>query len=247
MGWVRGRVCDLRQWNERLFSLSVEASVEPFKAGQYNRLRLIIGGQEVSRPYSYVNHPDEQPLEFHFVRLADGGLSIGLSELAPGDAVDLMPRSTGLFTLDTVPDAQALWLVATGTGIGPYLSILATQEPWQRFSEVRLIHCVRHVSDLSYRDRIEALSRPYQDRFRYVPLVTREVMECALDQRIPLALESGVLEEKAGLILHPAQSQVMLCGNPEMVRDTQALLRDRGFKRNRRGDPGQITIETYWT
>jgi ferredoxin--NADP+ reductase len=246
MGWVTGRVCELRQWNERLFSLSVEASIEPFKAGQYNRLRLTVGGEEVSRPYSYVNSPTEQLLEFHFVRLEHGCLSIRLAQLVPGDAVDLMPRSTGLFTLDTVPDAQALWLLATGTGLGPYLSILATQEPWERFSEIRLIHCVRQVSDLSYRDRIEALSGPYKGRFKYVPLVTRESMEGALTQRIPLALESGSLEERAGLELHPEHSQVMLCGNPEMVRETQAVLRARGFKRNRRGDPGQITVENYW-
>lgn len=246
MGWVTGRVCELQQWNERLFSLRVDASIEPFKAGQYNRLRLRVGGDEVSRPYSYVNSPDRQPLEFHFVRLERGCLSVELSRLCPGDAVDLMPRSSGLFTLDTLPDAHALWLMATGTGIGPYLSMLATSEPWVRFAQIRLIHCVRQVADLSYGGRIQALVSLHPDRFRYIPLVTREEMNGALKRRIPDALEQGILEEMAGLVLDPKQAQVMLCGNPDMVSDTQARLRLRGFRRNRRGDPGQITIENYW-
>lgn len=246
MGWVKGRVVELRRWTERLFSLRVDAEIEPFKAGQYNRLRLFVGDQWVGRPYSYVNAPDRRPLEFHFVAVPEGPLTSRLIHLQPGDEVELMPRSTGLFTLDQVPDGNDLWLFATGTGLGPFLSILGTDEPWERFENICLVHSVRVAAELSYRDRIQGFIERAPDRFRYLPLVSRERCAGALCARIPATLADGRLEDLAALSIEPEHSQVMLCGNPDMVRDTQAVLRGRGLHRNRRSQPGQITVENYW-
>lgn len=246
MGWVKGQVRDVRRWTDRLFSLRVDADVEPFKAGQYNRLRLLIGDEWVARPYSYVNPPGARPLEFHLVTVPEGPLTNRLVRLQPGDEVELMPRSTGLFTLDQLPDARDLWLLGTGTGVGPFLSMLATDEPWSRFENIRLVHSVRYVAELSYPERIQGYASRVPGRFRYLPMLTREGMEGVLQGRIPEALRDGRLESRAGLAIDPVHTQAMICGNPDMVRDTQAVLRERGLQRNRRGHPGQITVENYW-
>ena len=246
MGWVKGRVREIKRWTERLFSLCVDADIEPFKAGQYNRLRLFIGDEWVGRPYSYVNPPDRRPLEFHLVTVPEGPLTNRLIHLQPGDEVELMPRSTGLFTLDQLPDARDLWLLATGTGLGPFLSMLGTEEPWERFENIRLVHSVRQASELTYRDRIETFAERAPGRFGYVPMVSREVCAGALCARIPATIEDGRLEHLASLAIEPEHAQVMICGNPDMVRDTQAVLKGRGLRRNRRSQPGQITVENYW-
>ncbi len=246
MGWVKGQVREIKRWTERLFSLRVDADVEPFKAGQYNRLRLFIGGEWVARPYSYVNPPDVRPLEFHLVTVPDGPLTNRLLHLQPGDDVELMPRSTGLFTLDQLPDARDLWLLATGTGLGPFLSMLGTDEPWRRFENIRLVHSVRYAAELSYRDRIDGFAQRAPGRFHYQPLVTRETVGTIPRARIPGFLEQGQLEALCGLEIDREHSQVMICGNPDMVRDTQSVLKARGLQRNRRGHAGQIAVENYW-
>lgn len=246
MGWVKGQVREIKRWTERLFSLSVDADIEPFKAGQYNRLRLFVGDEWVARPYSFVNPPQVRPLEFHLVAVPEGPLSNRLIHLQPGDELELMPRSTGLFTLGQLPDARDLWLLATGTGLGPFLSILGTDEPWERFENIRLVHSVRHAAELSYPERIENFAGRSPGRFRYQPLVTREALGDIPQIRISNALEDGSLQKRLGLAIHPEHSQVMICGNPDMVRDTQAVLKTRGLRRNRRGHPGQITVENYW-
>lgn len=245
-GWVQGEVREIRRWTERLFSLRIDAEVEPFRAGQYNRLRLWIDGEWVARPYSYVNAPDVRPLEFYLVTVPDGPLTNRLVQLHPGDCVELMPRASGLFTLDHVPEARDLWLVSTGTGLGPFLSILRSHECWQRFEQVRLVHGVRHANDLNYRDTLLDLAREHAGRFRYLPIVSREGTPDALQGRITEALLDGRLERAAGREIAAETTQVMLCGNPEMVRDSQALLRARGLERCRRGHPGEITVENYW-
>jgi ferredoxin--NADP+ reductase len=245
-GWVQGEVREIRRWTERLFSLSIDAQVEPFQAGQYNRLRLWIDGEWVARPYSYVNATDVRPLEFYLVTVPDGPLTNGLVQLHPGDSVELMPRASGLFTLENVPDARDLWLVSTGTGLGPFLSILRSGMCWERFEQVRLVHGVRYAADLSYRDTLLELARDHAGQFRYLPIVSREEAPGALRGRITEALIDGRLERAAGREIAAESAQVMLCGNPEMVREIQAGLRERGLQRCRRGHPGQITVENYW-
>jgi len=244
--WCEGRVVDLRQWTDKLFSIRVEADVQSFIAGQFTKLGLIVEDEFVERPYSYVNAPHEQPLEFYFVTVPDGPLTGAMTRLKPGDAIWVMRKPTGFLTLDEVPDARHLWMLSTGTAIGPFLSILKTENAWQRFEHVVLAHAVRLASELSFSETITSLNDRYPDRFRFIPFVSREDTHFAIRARIPVAIEDGRLERKAGLQITPEQSQVMICGNPDMVRSTQTVLEERGLRRNRRRTPGHISVENYW-
>lgn len=244
--WSAGRVVALHRWVDGLYSLRVEAEVEPFEAGQFGQLGLVIEGEFVSRPYSFVNAPNERPLDFYFIVIPEGRLTPRLETLRSGDAVWVARKPSGLFTLSRVPPGKFLWMLATGTALGPFLSILKTGEPWRRFEKIVLVHGVRTRLELAYQDTIAGFRRDHPDRFRFFASVTRELCPQAFSIRIPQAIVSGLLEEAAELPLLPEDSQVMICGNPAMVKDTVTLLQARGFKENLRKQPGQITTERYW-
>jgi ferredoxin/flavodoxin---NADP+ reductase len=244
--WADGRIVEKKFWTERLVSLRVDAQVDLFKAGQFARLALEINGEVVARPYSYVNAPQERPLEFYFITLPEGPLTTRMAAMGPGDAIFVSPRPSGLLTLSELPDAEHLWLLSTGTAIGPFLSILKTQEPWQRFARVVLVHAVRTAAELSYREIIDRIEERQGRQFTYVPFVTREDAGFAIRARVPEAIVDGRLEHRAGIPIGAGHSQVMICGNPAMVDDTLKTLENRGLKRNKRKDPGQISVETYW-
>lgn len=244
--WIEGRVVGQTRWTERLYSLRVEAQGPAFQAGQFAKLALEIDGEMVARPYSFVNAPGTQPHEFYYVTAPGGPLTVRLVTLVPGDNIKLAPAAAGFLVLSEVPDGQNLWLLATGTAIGPFLSILATDAPWQRYREVVLVHAVREAAELTYRDTIQSLMRRYPSRLRMVSFVSREVMPGALSGRVPGAIIDGRLELTAGVALSASASQVMICGNPAMVADTFEALKVRGMKKHRRRDPGQITVENYW-
>jgi ferredoxin--NADP+ reductase len=244
--WVEGRVVEQRRWADRLYSIRVEAAIEPFQAGQFSRLALEIGGEAVARPYSFVNAPNEALLEFHYVHLDAGPLTSGLVALAPGDPILVAPRAAGYLTLSEVSEADHLWMLATGTGVGPFLSILKTDDPWRRFERVVLVHAVRTAAELSYQDTLRSLGAVRGDQFVYLPFVSREETDFAIRGRIPDAIRQGRLEGAAGIAIEAARSQVMLCGNPDMVAETMAVLEARGLRRHKRKDPGQIHVESYW-
>jgi ferredoxin--NADP+ reductase len=244
--WSEGIVEEVRHWTRTLHSLRVRADIEPFVAGQFTKLGLTIGDEFVTRPYSYVNAPHETTLEFYFVTVPDGPLTKRLKNMSAGQAVEVMRRAAGFLTLDELPEAPHLWLLATGTGIGPFLSILKTSQAWQRFEQIVLVHAVRLATELSYPDTVARLQQEYPERFHYVPVVSREDTDLALRGRVPALIEGGLLEQRAGLGFASELSQVMLCGNPEMVKATVATLEGRGLARNRRRSPGQISVENYW-
>jgi len=244
--WLEGRVVRLHRWTDRLYSLQVQAEIPPFKAGQFTRLALEIDGEMVARPYSFVNGPDNPLLEFYFIRVPGGPLTARLIELKPGDPLFIAPRSAGFFTLDEIPAAEVLWMLSTGTALGPFLSILSTAQPWRRYRRIVLVHAVRYVPELTYRDEIDALLAAHPQQLQYIPFVSREPVDFALHGRVTNALVNGTLEARAGLTLDAENSQVMICGNPSMVADTQQALEARGLKKNRRREPGQITTEQYW-
>lgn len=244
--WVEGKVVRKTRWTERLFSLQVDAPVEPYKAGQFTKLALDIDGERVSRPYSYVNPPQRRPLEFYFITVPDGPLSTRLERLDVGDALWVQARAAGMFVLDELPEARNLWLLSTGTALGVFLAILNTEQPWQRFENIVLVHGVRTGEELTYREAIAALNEQHPDQFRMISVVSREDVEGALRGRLTHAIEDGRLEDRAGAALSADTSQVMICGNSDMVRDTTALLEARGMQRNRRREPGHFTIEKYF-
>ncbi|MDX8378588.1 MAG: ferredoxin--NADP reductase [Gallionella sp.] len=244
--FVAGRVVGKRRWTERLFSLQIAAAVTPFQAGQFIKLALEINGEVVGRPYSFVNAPGEQLLEFYVIQVPKGLLSQRLAALEVGDAVQVSQRPAGFLTLAEVPESKHLWLLSTGTGIGPFLSILKTEAPWQRFERIILVHAVRHAEELAYGETIHEFSKLQGEQFCFVPFVSREETDFALRARIPEAIAEGRLEARAGIALATQNSQVMLCGNPAMLSDTSTALRVRGLKKNRRNEPGHVTLESYW-
>lgn len=243
--WLEGKIIERKQWTDGLFSLRFEADIGTFKAGQFVRIGLDIDGERVGRPYSLVNAPHEPLLEIYFNVVMGGPLSPRLANLGPGDTLWVSKGANGFLVLDEVPEARHLWLLATGTGIGPFLSILKTEAPWGRFDKVILGHSVGYASELAYRDTIDAVCSAHKGKLDYVQLVTRESALGALAQRIPSTIESGELEQRTGIKLAPESSHVMLCGNSAMITDVTEVLSKRAMQRHRRREPGHITTEKY--
>ena len=238
--WLTTRVVENRHWTESLFSLRVEGAQLRFQAGQFVRIALDVGGERVARAFSFVNPPDDPMLEFYGVIVPEGLLSPPLARLKAGDELYVAPNPAGFLILAEVPDGETLWLISTGTGLAPFLSILRTPTPWQRFRNVVLVHAVRHARELVYRDVISATPA------KYVSFVSREAAPGSLAGRVPAAIADGRLEAAAGVALTAANSHVMLCGNPQMLKDVQAALALRGMKKHRRRAPGHITVESFW-
>ncbi|MDG2091134.1 MAG: ferredoxin--NADP reductase [Gammaproteobacteria bacterium] len=244
--WIEGRVVENIHWHENLFSLKIEADIPQFTAGQFMSLALEINNERVARPYSFLSSPGQSPLEFFFYVASDGVLSNALVKLERGDKVILKSKAQGFFILDEIPATRDLWMVGTGTGIAPYFSILGAEEVWQKYDNVVLVEGVRSSKDLPYMDLIEKISQAHPDNFKFQAFVSREDFPNAIKGRIPASLSDGTLEQKVGLTLSPSDSQVMLCGNPDMVKDCVETLKSRGFEKNLRRSPGQITTENYW-
>jgi ferredoxin/flavodoxin---NADP+ reductase len=243
--WVKGTVVGKHVWADGLYSLQLDAPVADFRAGQYIKVALDIDGERVGRAYSLVSPPPDRPLEVLFNEVPGGPLTPYLSNLNPGDSVWVSAEPGGIFTLETVPSAETLWLLATGTGLGVYLSMLRTPDPWERFRRVVLVHGVRSAADLVYGETITAIAARHGDRFIFVPAVSRESYLPGLDGRITDLLSSGALEDRAGGRITPESSHVMLCGNSAMIKDAKLILEARGLVRHRRNAPGHYSAEHY--
>ncbi|WP_340616495.1 ferredoxin--NADP(+) reductase [Xenorhabdus entomophaga] len=245
--WVTGKVTDITNWTGSLFSIKVHAPIEKFTAGQFAKLALEIEGERIQRAYSYVNSPDDNNLEFYLVTVPEGKLSSRLVTLKTGDELLVTEQAAGFFVLDEIPDCQTLWMLSTGTAIGPYLSILQQGVNLERFENIVLVHAVRWGQDLSYLPMMQQLEKKLQGKLRIQTIVSREKYPDSLMGRIPALIESGELESAVGLPIQAENSHVMLCGNPQMVRDTQQLLKEqRNMVKHLRRKPGHITSEQYW-
>ncbi len=259
--WIRGRLAARRQWTGNLFSLLVEAGPIAFEAGQFVKIGLagieglaLPAGDEgiLGRPYSFVNPPQDPLLEFLCVEVPGGPLSPRLARLQPGDEIHVARQPAGFLVLSEIPDADTLWMISTGTGVGPFLSILRTEAPWRRFRQIVLVQGTRQLAERSHRELIDAIRLEHPQQFRMVSLVTRDVLspaeggEALLQGRIPAALADGRLEAAAAAKLDPESAHVMLCGNPAMIDEVTELLKARGMRRHRRRTPGHITVENYW-
>ena len=244
--WVQGEVVDVKHWTETLYSVKVSAPNVEFIAGQYTKVSLSINDQEVARPYSFVNSPNEDILEFYSVSVPNGPLSTAMQKLKEGDNINIGPKGNGFLILNEIPMTENIWMLATGTAIGPYLSILKTKDSWTKFKKVVLVHAVRFEKELTYQDTIRDIKDQYGDRFIYISYVSREETNTSLRGRIPKDIGNGVLEKEANLQMNPNNTHVMICGNPAMLKDTTVELKKIGLKKHRRSSPGHITTENYW-
>lgn len=256
--WFPSKVLEKKVWTEGLFTLTIDGSgVQEFEAGQFLHLAGFPNGlpadaddetrekQRVNRPYS-VASPHGDKLEFFVVRVDGGELTPHLWQLEPGDDIEVSDKAAGRFTLEKTPDAENLWLIATGTGLAPYIAMLRTEEPWQRFKKIVLVHGVRYARDLAYTEELKSLEQERGDCFRVLQTLTREATESTLEGRIPNLVADGSLEKAADCEMSAAASAVLLCGNPAMLDSMEELLGERKMLRHRSKSPGQIVLERYW-
>jgi ferredoxin--NADP+ reductase len=245
------RVLDVRHWNDRLFSF--RTTRDPgfrFDSGHFVMLGLAVDGRPLLRAYSIASAHYDEHLEFLSVKVADGPLTSRLQHLAPGDEVIVSRKPTGTLVLDNLKPGRRLYLLGTGTGLAPYLSIVRDPQTYERFEHVVVCHGVRRISDLAYAGYLERelphdpyLGELVRGKLVYYPTVTREPFRHR--GRITDAIADGTLAAVTGLpSLDPADDRVMLCGSPAMLEDTGALLDGRGFQASpRMHEPGDYVFE----
>ena len=157
-----------------------------------------------------------------------------------------MDKASGFFVMNEVPDGKNLWMIATGTGLGVFISLLKSKDPWEKFENIILIHGVRESAELIYTEQISNFKKNNPKNFQYISSVTREIKEGSLNERITQSIKNGTLEKMTDININK-DSQFMVCGNPDMINEILKLLGNNyGLERNRRSKPGNITLEKYW-
>ena len=209
--------------------------------------------EDIFRAYSIVSSPFDEILEFFSIVIPDGAFTSQLQHLEVGDELLLNTMPFGFLTLARYqkPLPKDLWLLATGTGLAPFLSMLQDLKTWEDYEHIVLAYSARSTEELAYMDKIESLQEDFGSlvenpaKLIFIPIVTREPIEGALTERLPKLLLDGTLQARAGIDLDIDSTHVMLCGNPEMVEDTKETLKRLGLVMNRRGE-GNIAVENYW-
>ena len=242
--FLKTQVIMQSEWAPGLVTIQLKDSLPAFLPGQFAQLGLDIAGKRVRRSYSISSAPGEAP-EFFISEVKNGELSPSLVEGGQSGSLFLDPEPLGYFTLNEVPDCDTLWLVSTGTGLGPTISMLRTPNALDRFKRIIVIHGARQLSHLAYRDEI--LERAHKDsRLSYLPCVSRECTNFeSFRGRITTGFQDGFLEKWAGQNFDE-RSHMLLCGNPKMIDEMTAQLKERGFEKHRRRKPGHYNFERYW-
>lgn len=244
------KVLSVHRWTNNLFSFTMTRPAHfKFTAGQFARIGLKVGDDLVVRAYSVVSSPFDETLEFFSIVVPDGAFTSNLQHLEVGDELYLEKIPYGFLTLARyqVPMPHDLWLLATGTGLAPFISMLQDFETWSKYSSITLVYSVRTASELAYVERIQEIADSFGEGhtgFKFVPIITRDP-NAPLHDRLPVLIENGELEQAVGIDFNPETTHVMLCGNPQMVDDTKDALKARGLTMNRRGE-GNIAVENYW-
>ncbi|PYC17504.1 ferredoxin--NADP(+) reductase [Pseudomonas jessenii] len=251
--FTRQTLLDVKPLTPSLFTL--RTTRDPgfrFRAGQFARLGVVkADGITVWRAYSMVSSPFDEHLEFFSIVVPGGEFTSELSRLEVGDTLLVDRQAFGYLTLDRFVDGRDLWLLSTGTGVAPFLSILQDFDVWERFARIILVYSVREARELAYQSLIAGLAQrdylaEHIHKLQFIPTVTRESHPGALAGRITTLIENGELERAAGVELSAEHSRVMLCGNPQMIDDTRALLKKRHMSLSLTRRPGQVAVENYW-
>lgn len=224
-----------------------------FTPGQYSRLGLSDAqGSMIWRPFSVTSAPDDDFLEYYGVLVPGGLFSNLIGKLEAGATIWIERQLFGFMTADRFDEGEDLWLLATGTGIGPFISILRDAPVWKKFRNIVIAHGVKHSGDLSFRHILQEMqgkSRGEGAAMLYIiEAVTRtaQLAPGQLHGRLTALLDNGELERAAHLPLTAQNSRVMMCGNPAMIEDLRKLLHVRGLRPCRRALPGQFVTENYW-
>jgi ferredoxin--NADP+ reductase len=246
-------ITEITTWAPNLFSFKLTRfSGYRFIPGQFSRLGIKKeDGTIVWRAYSIVSASYDEFLEYFSIVVPDGEFTSRLSKLEVGDEVLVEKMNYGFLTTARFEQGKDLWMLATGTGLAPFISILYELETWDAYENIVLVYSVREANELAYMEAIDGLKSheyfgEFAHKFRFLPVVTREKFPGALDKRIPVLLENGELEEKLGLPLNKERSRIMICGNPEMVDDTRGWFTEHGYTVSRRSKPGHLALENLW-
>lgn len=244
MDWVQTKLAKRVDWAPGLSTFCFDQALD-FDAGQWVNISAELKGERVRRAYSIASAPGA-PVELFITEVEGGALSPSLFDLEIGQSLQMENKARGFFTLEHVPSAEELWLVGTGTGVAPYISMLRNGAVLDRYATIVVVHGVRHGVHLAYAEEICDF-RTASGAVRYVPIVSRDAEKPGIvPGRITNALQSGALERAAEVKLDPARTHMMICGNPDMIKELMTLLGERGLKRHKVREPGHITIERYW-
>lgn len=245
------RVLDVRHWNDTLFSFrTTRDAALRFENGHFVMIGLPVEGRPLLRAYSIASANYEDHLEFFSIKVQDGPLTSRLQNLKPGDDIIVSRKPTGTLLIGDLLPGRNLYLLSTGTGLAPFLSIIRDPETYERFEKVILVHGVRQVSDLAYHDYLtqelpnhELLGELVREKLVYYPTATREPFR--YNGRLTELIQSGKLFADIGLrSFTPDDDRAMLCGSPGMLADTRALLDARGFQVSPHiGTPGHYVFE----
>jgi ferredoxin--NADP+ reductase len=247
---LRERVTEVHHWTDTLFSFKTTRNPGfRFKSGYFTMIGLEQEGRPLLRAYSLASAHYEEELEFFSIKVADGPLTSRLQNIRIGDELLVNSKATGTLVEDNLLPGRHLYLLATGTGLAPFLSIIRDPETYENFDKVILAHGCRYVDELAYQEIItehlpnnEYFGEVVRDKLLYYPTVTREKFHTM--GRLTQQLSSGRLSRDVGLpALCPGDDRFMLCGSPGLLRDFTAILDQKGFRETRNGRLGHYVIE----
>jgi len=244
------RVLSVHHWTDRLFSFTTTRDPSlRFSNGHFTMIGLRVNDKPLLRAYSIASANYEEHLEFLSIKVPDGPLTSRLQHIQVGDSIIVGKKPTGTLLIDYLLPAKRLYMLSTGTGVAPFLSIIRDPETYEKFEEVVLVHGVRQVNELAYHDYItqelpkhEFLGEMVSQQLKYYPTVTREAYKH--HGRVTTVIENGQMATDLGLpALNPVEDRVMICGSPEMLRDLKQMMEVRGFKEGNTTKPGDFVIE----
>ena len=244
------RVLSVHHWTDRLFSFKTTRDPSlRFLNGHFTMIGLRVNDKPLLRAYSIVSPNHEDHLEFLSIKVPDGPLTSRLQHIQPGDAVVVGRKPTGTLVIDYLLPGRRLYLLSTGTGLAPFMSIIRDPQTYERFEQVVLVHGVRRIDELAYHDLLvdhlpndEFLGDLVTSRLRYYPTVTREAYRNT--GRITGLVDSGKLCADLGVPpLDAGHDRVMICGSPQMLRDMKGMLEARGFAEGNTSTPGAFVLE----
>src|SRR5712692_4658754 len=243
-------VVSVHHWTDNLFSFTTTRNPSfRFRNGEFTMIGLKVGEKPLLRAYSVASANYEDRLEFFSIKVPDGPLTSRLQHLKQGDEIIVSRKATGTLVIDNLQDGRNLYLIGTGTGLAPFLSVIKDPETYERFEKIVLLHGCRRVAFFVYGEVIteklpndELIGDLVRNQLIYYPTVTRDPFRNR--GRITDLMTSGKLFGDAGLApLEAAHDRVMICGSPALLNDTRALLSAKGFVEGNHGEPGQFVVE----
>ena len=244
------RVLSVHHWTDKLFTFTTTRDPSlRFSNGHFTMIGLRVNDKPLLRAYSIVSANYEEHLEFLSIKVPDGPLTSRLQHIQPGDTIIVGRKPTGTLLIDYLLPGKRLYLLSTGTGLAPFMSIVRDPETYEKFEQVILVHGVRQVDELAYHDLLvehlpnhEFLGELVSSKLRYYPTVTREAYKNM--GRVTNLIENGkIFDDLQVPQLDPANDRVMICGSPAMLRDLKQMLEQRGFKEGNTSTPGDFVIE----